>query len=108
MYITPVIPLENGTSIDIDLVKKAEFVVIEGAKLTGGHNNQFIDEIKDLLRITNSYYSNRIESEGTHPIDIEKAMKKDFSEDTKKKNLQELSLVHIEVQQLLEQKAQLK
>lgn len=105
MYITPVIPLENGTAIDIELAKKAEFVVIESAKLTGGHNNQFIDAIKDLLRITNSYYSNRIESEGTHPVDIEKAMKKDFAEDTKKKNLQELSLVHIEVQQLLEQKA---
>ena len=36
MYITPIIPLENGTNIDVELVKKAEFVVIESAKLTGG------------------------------------------------------------------------
>jgi len=38
-------------------------VIIESAKLTGGYNKYFIDAIKDLLKITNSYYSNRIESE---------------------------------------------
>lgn len=105
MYITPIIPQSDALSINNDLVKKAELVVIKSAKLVGGHNVQFINAIKDLLRITNSYYSNRIESEGTHPIDIEKAMKEDFSQDTKKKNLQELSLIHIEVQKLLEQMA---
>lgn len=57
-----------------------------------------------MLRITNSYYSNRIESEGTHPIDIEKAMKKEFLEDKKKKDLQPLSLIHIEIQKYLEKK----
>lgn len=103
MYITPIIPKTDATGISNDLVKKAEQVVIESAKLTGGHNVQFIDAIKDLLRITNSYYSNRIESEGTHPVDIEKAMKKDFSQDKKKKDLQELSLIHIEIQKALEQ-----
>ncbi|MDX9902251.1 MAG: Fic family protein [Aliarcobacter sp.] len=104
MYITPVIPSTTEIKLDINILKKAEAVVIESAKLTGGHNKYFIDAIKELLRITNSYYSNRIESEGTHPIDIEKAMKKEFFEDKKKKNLQQLSLIHIEIQKDLEKK----
>lgn len=103
MYITPIIPQMDGTVIDNDLFKKAETVVIKSAQLIGGHNIQFTHAVKDLLRITNSYYSNRIESEGTHPLDIEKAMKQDFSQDEKKKSLQELSLIHIEVEKYLEQ-----
>ena len=78
MYITPAIPESGSIKLDNNLVKKAEEVVLKSAKLTGGHNKQFILAIKDLLKITNSYYSNLIESEGTHPFDIEKAMKKDF------------------------------
>ncbi|MEA3497751.1 MAG: Fic family protein, partial [Campylobacterota bacterium] len=53
-------------------------------------------------RKTNSYYSNRIESEGTHPIDIDRAMKKEFSNDENKRSLQKLSLAHIEVQKYIE------
>lgn len=105
MYITSVIPSTNEIKLDNELLKKAEMVIIESAKLTGGYNKYFIDAIKDLLKITNSYYSNRIESEGTHSIDIEKAMKKEFSNDEKKKNLQQLSLIHIEIQEYLENKA---
>lgn len=104
MYLTPVIPSTNEIKLDTNILKKAEAVVVESAKLTGGHNKYFIDAIKELLRVTNSYYSNRIESEGTHPIHIEKAMKKEFFEDKKKKDLQQLSLVHIEIQRYLEKK----
>jgi len=105
MYITPVIPSTNEIKLDNELLKKAETVIIESAKLTGGYNKHFINAIKDLLKITNSYYSNRIESEGTHPIDIEKAMKKEFSNNEKKKNLQQLSLIHIKIEEYLENKA---
>ncbi|RBQ31099.1 cell filamentation protein Fic [Arcobacter sp. FW59] len=105
MFITPIIPQTNEIKLDNNLLNKAELVVIKSAKLTGGHNIHFINAIKDLLRITNSYYSNRIESEGTHPIDIEKAMKKEFSNDEKKKDLQQLSLIHIEIQKYLENEA---
>lgn len=105
MYITPVIPESGGQKLNNDIIKKAENVVIESAKLTGGHNKYFIDAIKELLRITNSYYSNRIESEGTHPVDIEKAMRKEFSEDSRKQDLQKLSLIHIEIQKQFENRA---
>ncbi|WP_323593609.1 hypothetical protein [Aliarcobacter butzleri] len=68
MYITPAIPESGSIKLDNNLIKKAEKVVLKSAKLTGGHNKQFILAIKDLLKITNSYYSNLIESEGTHPF----------------------------------------
>lgn len=102
MYITPVIPASGSIVLSNNIIKKAEELVINSAKLTGGHNIQFINALKDLLRITNSYYSNMIESEGTHPLDIEKAMKKEFFEDEKKKDLQMLSLIHIDIQKYLE------
>lgn len=102
MYITPVIPESSSTKLDALLFKKAEKIVIKSAMLSGGHSKQFILAIKDLLKITNSYYSNLIEAEGTHPLDIEKAMRKDFSLEKKKKDLQQLSLVHIEVQEYIQ------
>lgn len=102
MFITPVIPQSGSITLNNNIIKKAEELVINSAKLTGGHNIQFINALKDILRITNSYYSNMIESEGTHPIDIEKAMKKEFFEDQKKKDLQMLSLIHIDIQKYFE------
>ena len=102
MQFSPLAPTELSGSFNDKLLEKAEYICIESPKLLGGYNEIVINEIKNLLRITNSYYSNRIESEGTHPINIEKAMKKEFSEDTKEKQLQYLSLAHIQTQIHLE------
>lgn len=60
-------------------------------------------EVIKLLRHINSYYSNKIEGQHTSPIDIEKAVKQDYSSDKNKRNLQELSLAHIAVQELIDQ-----
>ena len=102
MYITPVVPASGNIALSSELLGKAERLIASSAKLTGGHNAYFMGAVRDLLRITNSYYSNLIESEGTHPIDIERAMQKDFFQDDKKKNLQLLSLAHIDVQRYIE------
>ena len=72
------------------------------APLSGSHTSQVLYTIKELLRKANSYYSNQIESEGTHPIDIDKATRQEFSSNSKEKQLQQLSLVHIEVQKYVE------
>jgi Zn-finger domain-containing protein len=37
----------------------------------------------------NCYYSNLIEGHDTHPIDIERALKNDYSKDVGKRNLQQ-------------------
>jgi Fic family protein len=102
MYFSPILPKEIKGDLDQELLVLCEKVCIESASLKGSHNQQVINTIKELLRITNSYYSNMIESEGTHPIDIEKAMKRDFYEDDRKKRLQLLSLAHIETQRFIE------
>jgi Fic family protein len=96
------LPTKLDGSLSDDILLKAENICIESPKLLGGYNHVVINEIKNLLRITNSYYSNRIESEGTHPVNIEKAMKKDFSTDSKERQLQHLSLAHINTQIQLE------
>ncbi len=58
----------------------------------------------ELLRLINSYYSNLIEGHSTHPVDIERAMRKDYSSDPAKRDLQLESLAHINCQQLLEKR----
>lgn len=51
-----------------------------------------------LVRSMNCYYSNLIEGHNTHPIDIERALKNDYSADPKKRNLQLEAKAHIAVQ----------
>lgn len=103
MYISPVLPTDLKGNIDEEILVLSEKVCIESAKLTSSHNKYIINSIRELLRKTNSYYSNKIESEGTHPISIEKAMKKNFSENSKERNLQKLSLGYIETLKELEE-----
>ncbi|MDT8338264.1 MAG: Fic family protein [Sulfurimonas sp.] len=102
MYFTPILPTDMNSNIDEELLWLAEEVCIKSAALGGNHNKIVLKSIKDLLRTTNSYYSNLIESEGTHPLDIEKAMKKDFFDDNRQRNLQFLSIAYINTQKELE------
>jgi Fic family protein len=46
----------------------------------------------------NCYYSNLIEGHDTHPIDIERALKNDYSQDRRKRDLQLEAKAHINVQ----------
>ncbi len=58
--------------------------------------------LADLVRSMNCYYSNLIEGHNTHPIDIERALKGDYSKDTKKRDLQLEAKAHITVQQWID------
>ena len=58
--------------------------------------------LADLVRSVNCYYSNLIEGHDTHPIDIERALKGDYSKDAKKRDLQVEAKAHIEVQQWID------
>ncbi len=102
MDFTPIIPCNIKGNIDASLIDAADDIRLKSAALTGSHAPQIIEAVKNLLRITNSYYSNRIESEGTHPVDIERAMKKNFSSNSRQKDMQKLSLAHIETQKWIE------
>jgi len=99
---TPLLPNDHNGNIDAELLSMAEELCIKSATLAGSYAPQVTYAIKELLRKVNSYYSNQIESEGTHPIDIDKATREEFSSNSKEKQLQQLSLVHIEVQKYVE------
>ena len=55
-----------------------------------------------LVRSMNCYYSNLIEGHDTHPIDIERALNGEYSEDAKKRDLQLEAKAHIAVQQCID------
>lgn len=59
--------------------------------------------LADLVRAMNCYYSNLIEGNNTHPIDIERAMEGDYSADPKKRDLQLEAKAHIEVQKWIDE-----
>lgn len=58
--------------------------------------------LADLVRSMNCYYSNLIEGHDTHPVDLEWALKNDYSADVRKRNLQIEAKAHIEVQQWID------
>jgi Fic family protein len=58
--------------------------------------------LADLVRSMNCYYSNLIEGHDTHPIDIERALKGDYSKDRKKRDLQLEAKAHIAVQRWID------
>ena len=46
----------------------------------------------------NSYYSNRIEGQHTRPLELEQALRKDFSADAKLAARQRLALAHMDAE----------
>ncbi|WP_226948660.1 Fic family protein [Rhizorhabdus wittichii] len=58
--------------------------------------------LADLVRAMNCYYSNLIEGHDTHPIDIERALRNDFSADPAKRDLQLEAAAHIAVQEWID------
>jgi Fic family protein len=58
--------------------------------------------LADLVRAMNCYYSNLIEGHDTHPVDIERALKNDYSKDTRKRDLQLEAKAHIAVQEWID------
>ena len=58
--------------------------------------------LADLVRAMNCYYSNLIEGHDTHPVDIERALKNDYSKDARKRDLQLEAKAHIAVQEWID------
>jgi Fic family protein len=58
--------------------------------------------LAELVRSMNCYYSNLIEGHDTHPVDIERALKNDYSSDPRKRDLQLEAKAHIAVQQWID------
>lgn len=61
-----------------------------------------LNPLAELVRAMNCYYSNLIEGHDTHPVDIERALKGDYSRDAGKRDLQHEAQAHIAVQQWID------
>src|ERR1700730_13192110 len=61
-----------------------------------------VTALADLVRSTNCYYSNLIEGHDTHPVDIERALKNDYSADPRRRDLQLETKAHIAVQRWID------
>src|SRR6266853_1167315 len=61
-----------------------------------------LTSLADLVRSMNCYYSNLIEGHDTHPIDIERALKNDYSADPRMRDLQLEAEAHISVQRWID------
>lgn len=58
--------------------------------------------LSHLVRAMNCYYSNLIEGHDTHPVDIERALRNDYSRDPSKRDLQLEAKAHIAVQEWID------
>jgi Fic family protein len=58
-----------------------------------------VKPLADLVRAMNCYYSNLIEGHHTHPVDIERAMRNDYTADPLKRALQREATAHVAVQE---------
>lgn len=94
----PLMPEEGRAGLEdlaVTLIEKA------GA-LAGQINPVVARSAGGLVRSMNCYYSNLIEDHNTHPADIERAMRADYSNDPQKRNLQLEARAHIELQQMID------
>jgi len=94
--------ISDGSKNRTDLTDLA----IELAQRSAGFRKSLpegvMSALADLVRAMNCYYSNLIEGHETHPIDIENALKNDYSSDPEKRNLQQEAKAHITVQKWID------
>ena len=81
---------------------RAAGIVEASLRLTGKAHPTTLARLCDLLRAMNSYYTNRIEGQSTHPLNIDRALRQSFSKQPETAKLQRIALAHIEAEKSLE------
>ncbi len=83
------------TDLALDLAQKS-------SGLRRSLPKSLLASLADLVRAMNCYYSNLIEGHDTHPVDIERALKNDYSQDIRRRDLQLEAKAHIAVQKWID------
>jgi Fic family protein len=94
-------PLLPTRQLD-ELGRRARPVIEAALRLQATAHVSTLQELRGLVRSMNSYYSNRIEGQSTHPVHIARALKADFSTQPDIARRQRLALAHIQAEQALE------
>ena len=92
-------PLLPSAALQEPLLSKAHDLALAATALA---SQPIASELRELLRAMNSYYSNRIEGQHTRPLELERALRKDFSNEPKLAAKQRLAIAHIEAEVELE------
>ncbi|WP_025770980.1 Fic family protein [Thioalkalivibrio sp. HK1] len=95
--------VSEGSSMRPPLNDMALELATASARFVGSLPASIADALADLIRSMNCYYSNLIEGHHTHPIDIERALNDDYSDDPKKRDLQLEAKAHITVQRWIDE-----
>lgn len=93
----------HQNTIDGELLRLADKVCAASIALTSTHTPQMLHGIKELFRPVASYYSNAIDSEGTHPSLMDSYEKEGFSKNSKNERLQRHSLKYMNLQKKTEE-----
>ncbi len=75
----------------------------KSASLRASLPASIVSSLADLVRTMNCYYSNLIEGHNTHPIDIERALRGDYSNNPSSRDLQLEARAHIAVQKWIDE-----
>ncbi len=88
----------------VDVLREQSLEVIKkSTRLGGGIHASTVASIQGLVRSMNSYYSNRIEGQSTHPVNIERALAKNFSDTPSTAKLQRIAIAYIDAEKELEE-----
>jgi Fic family protein len=84
------------------LVARSREVLDASLELKRSLHPASLAPLRELVRAMNSYYSNRIEGQGTHPLNIERALRQDFSAKPETAQRQRIAVAHIAAERELE------
>jgi Fic family protein len=95
----PMLPEEGSRDLE-----NAAFDLIAKASSLAGQVHPIVSRtMGNLVRSMNCYYSNLIEGHNTHPRDIDSALRKDFSLQPERRNLQLEAIAHIDAQEAIDE-----
>jgi Fic family protein len=94
----PLIP----SVIPVGVSDKANRLALSASRLGAMAHPSVRTVLRELVRSMCSYYSNRIEGQGTHPLHIEQALLKNFSGRPDVARLQRIAVAHIDAEHELE------
>ena len=97
----PLLPAEHRLA---GLLEQAHDLIRHADQLSGKCQPGALLGLRMLLRAMNSYYTNRIEGQHTLPVEIEQALRHDYSADADKARRQRLAVAHMAAEQALEQR----
>lgn len=88
----PLLPSEARSR---ELLERAGDLIRASDRLSGACQPGALSGLRSLLLAMNSYYSNKLEGQHTLPLEIEQALRNDYSSDADKARRQRLALAHM-------------